>query len=132
MPSLATSLMLVLTACSACAHEIPTRHFHVGPDVQAAQPVAPGAYGVLSGRSDDEAHDSHGAHGARAGIRHSPATVMRSSRIDPVRMCDRRSTSLPTAAMFANMSRRFAAIVISSTGCAIAPFSTQKPDAPRE
>jgi len=61
-----------------------------------------------------------------------PATVMRSIRIDPVRMCERRSTSAPIAAMPANMSRRFEAMVISSTGYAMAPSSTQNPAAPRE
>ncbi len=61
-----------------------------------------------------------------------PARVMFSIRIEPVRILPHRSTSLPTATICRNMSRMFPAIVISSTGYWICPFSTQKPAAPRE
>jgi hypothetical protein len=47
---------------------------------------------------------------------YSPATDIRSIRIDPVRTLPRRSTSLPTATIFLNMSFKLPAIVISSTG----------------
>jgi hypothetical protein len=63
---------------------------------------------------------------------YSPAMVIDSISIDPVRMLPRRSTSLPTAAMPASMFFILPAIVISSTGYWISPFSTQKPPAPRE
>ena len=45
-----------------------------------------------------------------------PATVIRPTRIEPVRRCERGSTSLPTASMPANMALRLPAIVIPSTG----------------
>ena len=61
-----------------------------------------------------------------------PARVMDSIRIEPVRMLPFRSTSLPTATSPRNMSLRLPAMVISSTGYWIAPFSTQNPAAPRE
>ena len=61
-----------------------------------------------------------------------PARVMDSIRIEPVRMLPLGSTSLPTATSPRNMSLRLPAMVISSTGYWITPFSTQKPAAPRE
>jgi len=45
-----------------------------------------------------------------------PAMVRLSMRIEPVRTLPRSSTSLPTAAIPRYMSRKFAAMVISSTG----------------
>jgi len=45
-----------------------------------------------------------------------PAMVMPSTRIEPQRREPRVSSSLPTAAMPLNMSRRLPAMVISSTG----------------
>ena len=63
---------------------------------------------------------------------YEPATVSDSSNKDPVRMLPRRSTSFALATMFLNMSARLPAIVISSTGNAISPSSTQNPLAPRE
>src|SRR3954470_5076227 len=59
------------------------------------------------------------AHTAPAGAareHYSPAIVMFSISHEPVRMCERRSTSLPTATRLVYMSRRLAAMVISSTG----------------
>jgi hypothetical protein len=44
----------------------------------------------------------------------------------------RTTWSVPTPAMFLNMSRKLPAIVISSTGYRISPFYTQNPLAPRE
>ena len=61
-----------------------------------------------------------------------PAIVICSIRIDPVRMDPCESTSEPTSRIPRNMSARFPAIVISSTGYAISPPSTQNPAAPRE
>src|SRR5690606_30130592 len=62
----------------------------------------------------------------------APATVIPSIRIEPVRMCERGSTSLPTASMAMNISRRLPATVMPSTGWVMAPPSTRKPEAPRE
>ena len=79
--------------------------------------------------------DSTAAAARRRALRRAisgPPTVMRPTRIDPVRREPRRSTSRPMATMSRNMSRRLPAIVTSSTGCAISPSSTQKPAAPRE
>ena len=45
-----------------------------------------------------------------------PATVIRPTRIEPVRTCERGSTSLPTASIAANMSFRLPAMVMPSTG----------------
>ncbi len=56
---------------------------------------------------------------------HSPAMVMSSTRIEPLRREPRTTVSRPTAAMPRNMSLRLPAMVISSTGYAISPFSTQ-------
>ena len=53
---------------------------------------------------------------ASAKPRQFPATVISASKIDPVRVLPRRSTSLPTAAMFKYMSFKLEATVISSTG----------------
>ena len=61
-----------------------------------------------------------------------PATVMAPTRIGPVRMCERGSTSLPTASIAANIARRLPAIVTPSTGATISPPSTRNPAAPRE
>ena len=61
-----------------------------------------------------------------------PAIVICSIRSDPVRMAPRVSTSAPTSRIPRNMSARLPAMVISSTGYAISPPSTQKPAAPRE
>ena len=49
-------------------------------------------------------------------VGYSPATVMRSTRIEPVCFEPRICTSLPTAAMPSNMALRLPAMVISSTG----------------
>ena len=61
-----------------------------------------------------------------------PARVILPISQEPLWMLPRRSTSLPTARRSANIWRRLPAMVISSTGKAISPFSTQKPLAPRE
>ena len=61
-----------------------------------------------------------------------PPTVRLSMSTDPVFLPPRLSVSAPTATMPPKMPRRLPAMVISSTGCAITPFSTQKPLAPRE
>ncbi len=63
---------------------------------------------------------------------HSPAMVMVSISQEPVRVLPGKSQSLPTATRPANMRLRLPAMVISSTGYWISPFSTQKPAAPRE
>ena len=47
---------------------------------------------------------------------HAPATFISASRMDPVCFEPRTSTSLPISVTFKNMSRRFPAMVISSTG----------------
>ena len=70
--------------------------------------------------------------GDDGGRSYSPATVMRPTRIEPVRTCDRLSTSVPTASMASNIFLRLPAMVIPSTGNSILPFSTQNPAAPRE
>lgn len=63
---------------------------------------------------------------------YSPAIVIRSMSQDPVRVLPGKSQSLPTASRPSNMRLRLPATVISSTGNWISPFSTQKPEAPRE
>ncbi len=55
----------------------------------------------------------------------APATVMLPIRMEPVAFVPRTSTSLPMAAMSRNMSFRLPAMVISSTGYWMMPFSTQ-------
>ena len=70
--------------------------------------------------------------GPSVGAPQFPAIVICSTRMDPMRMAPRASTSAPTSRMPRNMSARFPAMVISSTGYAISPPSTQKPAAPRE
>lgn len=59
-------------------------------------------------------------------------TIIASIRIDPLTILPRRSTSSPSATTFAHISRRLLAIVTSSTGNLISPFSNQKPFTPRE
>ncbi len=54
-----------------------------------------------------------------------PAMVMLPIRMEPVFFVPRHSTSLPMATMSVNMSFRLPAMVISSTGYWITPFSTQ-------
>ena len=54
-------------------------------------------------------------------------TVRAGDAVEP-----RKSSSLATAVMPFNISRRFAAMVISDTGYANSPFSIQSPAAPRE
>src|SRR5690606_10219820 len=61
-----------------------------------------------------------------------PATVIAPTRIEPVRMCGRGSTSLPTASIAWNIPRRLPAMVIPSTGWTISPPRTRNPAAPRE
>jgi hypothetical protein len=56
---------------------------------------------------------------------------MDSIRIEPVRILSFRSMSLAVATKPRNMSLRLPAMAISSTGYWMAPFSTQKPTAPR-
>ena len=62
----------------------------------------------------------------------APATVMRSTRIEPQCLEPRTSTSEPISRMPISMSLRLPAMVISCTGYWMTPFSTQKPAAPRE
>ena len=69
---------------------------------------------------------------AEKGPHQSPAIVISSMRIEPVRMPPRTSMSDPTSTIFWYMSFRCPAIVTSCTGYWICPFSTQKPPAPRE
>lgn len=64
--------------------------------------------------------------------RQLPAIVMRSTRTEPTCFEPRTSMSLPMAAIPRNISPRLPAMVISSTGWMISPFSTQYPAAPRE
>src|SRR5690606_34419512 len=59
---------------------------------------------------------ANGRNAARATHAQLPAMVTESTRIEPVRMLPRASTSLPTATIARNMSRRLPAMVISSTG----------------
>ena len=61
-----------------------------------------------------------------------PATAISSISTEPQVLVPRVSSSLPTATMPRYMSARLPAMVISSTGYWISPFSTQKPLAPRE
>ena len=68
----------------------------------------------------------------RESVPHSPAIVISSRSTEPQRTLPRSSVSLPTCRSLENMSRRFPAIVISSTGWAISPWATQNPAAPRE
>ena len=56
---------------------------------------------------------------------YAPAIVMPSTMIDPQVREPRVSESPPTATTLRNMSRRFPAMVISSTGYRIFPPSTQ-------
>ena len=63
---------------------------------------------------------------------HSPAMVISSMSIDPVRIPPRTSMSDPTSTIFWYMSFRLPAIVTSCTGYVRRPSSTQKPAAPRE
>ena len=69
---------------------------------------------------------------SRVAAAYSPATIILPTRIEPVRTCERRSTSLPIASKLSNMRRRLPAMVMPSTGYWISPFSTQNPAAPRE
>ena len=63
---------------------------------------------------------------------HSPAMVISSINSEPMRIPPRRSTSEPIATMSRYIFLRLPAMVISWTGCTIAPSSTQKTVAPRE
>src|SRR5439155_542856 len=56
---------------------------------------------------------------------YSPAMVMWSMRMEPLARPERRRTSLPTATMPLNMSRKLPAMVISSTANWTSPPSTQ-------
>ena len=56
---------------------------------------------------------------------YSPAIIISLTSIEPTRTPPRTSTSLPIAAMFLYMSLRLPAMVISCTGYACTPFSTQ-------
>lgn len=62
----------------------------------------------------------------------TPATVISPIRIDPDFLAPRICVSAPIATICLNISFRFPAIVISSTGYWMTPFSTQNPDAPLE
>lgn len=55
----------------------------------------------------------------------APATTIFSIRMEPVCLVPRTSTSLPTATICASISFILPAMVISSTGYWITPFSTQ-------
>ena len=67
----------------------------------------------------------------RGGLQ-SPAMVICSISIEPHWIAPRRSRSSPSATMPWYISRRLPATVISWTGRSMTPFSTQKPEAPRE
>ena len=64
--------------------------------------------------------------------RYAPATVMRAILSVGAAIALRGRRSLPTISMSRSMSRRFPAIVSSSTGWASSPFSIHSPAAPRE
>ena len=97
------------------------------------RPRPGGALARLGDRVPPTPHRERPAgRGLRVTVRQLPAIVICSTRMDPVRMPPRASTSAPTSRIPRNMSARFPAMVISSTGYAISPPSTQKPAAPRE
>jgi hypothetical protein len=73
-----------------------------------------------------------GQQGQRFGAHQLPATFMRLMSTEPTDLAPVVYTSAPMASMPMNMSLRLLAMVISCTGKAISPFSTQKPLAPRE
>jgi len=64
--------------------------------------------------------------------RYAPATVMRAILSVGAAIALRGRRSLPTISMSRSMSRRFPAMVSSSTGWASSPFSIHSPAAPRE
>ncbi len=68
----------------------------------------------------------------QAAYRQPPATVISSISQLPVWILPRVSISSPTPTRPLNIVSRFPAMVNSSTGCWMRPFSTQKPAAPRE
>ena len=122
-------------ACRAAANVRLAEHARAGRSVLRAARSHPGAAVCF--------HDAARTHRGtalrpqepalrRQALRYSPAMVMASISTEPVRMAPWVSTSVPTARMPRNMSRRLLAIVTSCTGNAIAPPSTQKPLAPRE
>src|SRR2546426_2554306 len=67
-----------------------------------------------------------------SGERYAPATVMRAILSVGAAIALRARRSLPTISMSRSMSRRFPAMVSSSTGWASSPFSIHSPAAPRE
>ena len=67
-----------------------------------------------------------------SGERYAPATVMRAILSVGAAIALRGRRSLPTISMSRSMSRRFPAMVSSSTGWASSPFSIHSPAAPRE
>jgi len=69
---------------------------------------------------------------ASSGERYAPATVMRAILSVGAAIALRARRSLPTISMSRSMSRRFPAMVSSSTGWASSPFSIHSPAAPRE
>lgn len=103
-------------------------------DPQELRPLPlAGIPGWASGQDAPGFFDGECFRPLRPGRRYPPpATIIRPTRIEPVDMCERGSTSEPTASMPSSISLRLPAMVTSSTGQAISPPSTQKPAAPRE
>ena len=79
---------------------------------------------------DDDDEEEEGEEETRA--RYAPATVMRAILSVGAAIALRGRRSLPTISMSRSMSRRFPAMVSSSTGWASSPFSIHSPAAPRE
>ena len=79
---------------------------------------------------DEEEEEEEGA--SRRERDYAPATVMRAILSVGAAIAVRMRRSLPTISMSRSMSRRFPAMVNSSTGWASSPFSIHSPAAPRE
>ena len=79
---------------------------------------------------DDDEEEEEGEEEARTP--YAPATVMRAILSVGAAIALRTRRSLPTISMSRSMSRRFPAMVSSSTAWASSPFSIHSPAAPRE
>src|SRR5690606_20914807 len=90
------------------------------------------SFGHPGTRHDDEQHAQQSDDTQQLEQAHAPATVMLLIRISPQWMLPRVSRLLPQASMPRNIWARFPAIVTSSTGWLISPFSIRNPVAPRE
>ena len=97
----------------------------------AGRRAAPLEWGRFSG-ADHFRGQARPAPFRQADLSYFPAMVMPSMRSVGAAVELRKSRSLPMAVMLRSISRRFPAMVISWTGKVNAPFSIQRPAAPRE